>query len=360
MKIRHRKEKMLMDEYKNHTEEVANRYVIKCATCAVLVIFVMWLLTIFNVFVVDKKLTTVCFIGVLGVYLAGGVVYVFTDLSKKIMRYVILLWLVIIITILCSTLTFHALLASLLPIVCSSMYCSSKTSIYTLILTVLSIVVSVFVGVNVGICDENMLELSNVSLVIFFVLPRSLICAGFTKVCTNISKIIMANYSYAEKMETLAEVDGMTGLYNKSKYLSMINGKYTDVESVAVIFWDINDLKVINDTIGHDAGDELISITAASIRKIVESKDMAYRIGGDEFVMIIMDCNEEGVKEKIRHWEEELEAMRKEVSFPISVSTGYAIGKGKDITDIISEADKAMYENKRKWHKDKENEDEIC
>ena len=359
MKIRRKKEKVLIDEYKNHTEEVANRYVIKCATCALVVIFIVWILTMLNVFVIDKSLTTACFLGVVGTYLLGGLFFLLTDLSKKSIRYIILLWLVVIISIMNSTLTFHALLTSLLPIVCSTMYCTKKTSIYTYILTLISIVASVFIGVKYGICDENMLDMSNLSRVIFFVLPRGLICGGFTLVCNNISKIIMLNYSYGEKMETLAEVDGMTGLYNKSKYLSMINGKYTDVESVAVIFWDINDLKIINDTVGHDAGDELISVTATSIRNIVGPKDMAYRIGGDEFVMIIMDCNEEEVKEKLRKWNVELEAARKEFKFPISVSTGYAIGNGKNLTDIINEADKAMYENKRKWHKDKEAADEI-
>lgn len=374
MKIRHVKEKGLLNDYKKNSEEVANRYVIKCATSAIIITFIVWMLTMLNVFLVDRTMISVCFFGSLGVYILGGLICIFGDLSHKKMRYYILFWLVVIITIMTTTMTFHSLLACLLPIVCSAMYCSKKVTIYTYILMTISITISVFVGYYYGLCDTNMVLLSGKpmsaylganneflltkvnehpleTLTIFFVLPRCMIGAGFAVVCSSISKIIMMNHSYAVKMENLAEIDGMTGLYNKSKYLSMINGKYADIKNVAVIFWDINDLKKTNDTIGHEAGDRLISIVATSIRSITDSKDMAYRIGGDEFVMIIMDCDEDGVKEKLLRWNEALNMVGKEWDYPVSVSTGYAVGEGKDIAEIIHKADQLMYENKREWHR---------
>ena len=365
MKIRHVKEKGLLNDYKKNSEEVANRYVIKCATSAIIITFIVWMLTMLNVFLVDRTMISVCFFGSLGVYILGGLICIFGDLSHKMMRYYILFWLVVIITIMTTTMTFHSLLACLLPIVCSAMYCSKKVTIYTYILMTISITISVFVGYYYGLCDTNMVLLSGKpmsaylganneflltkvnehpleTLTIFFVLPRCMIGAGFAVVCSSISKIIIEN---------LAEIDGMTGLYNKSKYLSMINGKYADIKNVAVIFWDINDLKKTNDTIGHEAGDRLISIVATSIRSITDSKDMAYRIGGDEFVMIIMDCDEDGVKEKLLRWNEALNMVGKEWDYPVSVSTGYAVGEGKDIAEIIHKADQLMYENKREWHR---------
>lgn len=372
MKLRRTKENILINDYKKN-EEVANRYVIRCATSAMIITGIVWLLTMLNIFLVDRTMTSICFFGALVVYVLGGLVCFFGDLSHKKMKYHILLWLVIIITIMTATMTFHALLACLLPIVCSAMYCSKKVSVYTYILTVVSIIVSVFVGYYFGLCDTNMVLLSgkpmsdylsadneflltkvNVypleTLTLFFVIPRCMIGAGFAVVCNNISKIIIMNHSYAKKMENLAEIDGMTGLYNKSKYLDMINGRYADVENIAVIFWDINNLKIINDTIGHETGDQLISMVATSISNISQAKDMAYRIGGDEFVMIITDCGEKEVREKLVKWEESLKNAVKDWEYPVSVSSGYAVGDGKNIADIIHQADKLMYENKRVWH----------
>ncbi len=379
MKIRRTKENILINDYKNNSEEVANRYVIRCATSAIIIAFIVWLLTMLNIFLVDRTMTSICFFSSLAVYVLGGLVCFFGDLSHKRMKYYILLWLVVIITIMTATMTFHAILACLLPIVCSAMYCSKKVIIYTYALMVISIILSVFVGYYYGLCDTNMVLLSGKpmsdylgtnneflltevnnnpleTLTIFFVLPRCMIAAGFAMVCNSISKIIMMNHSYAEKMENLAEVDGMTGLYNKSKYLDMINGKYTNIEKVAVIFWDINDLKITNDTIGHEAGDQLISMVATSIRSIIGPKDMAYRIGGDEFVMIIMNCDEKEVREKLIKWEEALNKAANDWEHPISVSRGYAVGEGKNISDIIRRADKMMYENKREWHQKKDAE----
>ena len=67
--------------------------------------------------------------------------------------------------------------------------------------------------------------------------------------------------------------------------------------------------------------------------------------------MIIMDCDEDGVKEKLLRWNEALNMVGKEWDYPVSVSTGYAVGEGKDIAEIIHKADQLMYENKREWHR---------
>lgn len=137
MKLRRTKENILINDYKKN-EEVANRYVIRCATSAMIITGIVWLLTMLNIFLVDRTMTSICFFGALVVYVLGGLVCFFGDLSHKKMKYYILLWLVIIITIMTATMTFHALLACLLPIVCSAMYCSKKVSVYTYILSVSS------------------------------------------------------------------------------------------------------------------------------------------------------------------------------------------------------------------------------
>lgn len=156
-------------------------------------------------------------------------------------------------------------------------------------------------------------------------------------------------------MENMAEIDGMTGLYNKSKYLDVISGVYKKEEQIAVIFWDINYLKKVNDTVGHEAGDKLILTVAESIRNVTSDLDSGYRIGGDEFILIMRGGDEKTVQRKMQDWEKSLEAMQKNVEFPISVSKGYAFGKGEDLEKVIYEADQMMYENKRIVHSQMEN-----
>ena len=171
------------------------------------------------------------------------------------------------------------------------------------------------------------------------------------------TKIINLNVKYAQKMENLAEIDGMTGLYNKSKYLDMISNAYLNEEKLAVIFWDINYLKKINDTIGHEAGDKLILTVAESIRKVCSSSERAYRVGGDEFVMILCGADEKSVVKKIQDWKQILDDLKKCSEYEIFVSVGYACGDGKDLELIIREADQMMYENRKIFHQEHESEE---
>lgn len=121
-----------------------------------------------------------------------------------------------------------------------------------------------------------------------------------------------------------------------------------------MIYWDINYLKTLNDTVGHEAGDQLILTVAESIRNVCNEADSAYRIGGDEFVMIMRGADEKVVAKKIREWKQILKALKGNSEYEISVSVGYAYGEGKDLDAIIHEADQRMYESKRLIHEEKD------
>jgi len=372
-----RQEDGIKTNYFHNDEMVLNQYALKSVTSAIVTIAIVWLLTMINVFIIDKNVTTICFGLSLIVYLIGRFVCRKNKMSQWWMKYFILLWVVTIVTILTTFMTYHAVLVYLLPIVYTAMYSSKKMMVYTYILTALSIIVSVYTGYYVGICDANMVLLpanpidtyileenvfalkeinTNVfeTVGLFWVLPRCMICAAFTVVCSNVSKIISLNVSYAKHMENMAGTDGMTGLYNRSKYLDMVGGGYKQEEKLAVIFWDVNFLKKINDTIGHEAGDKLILSVAESIRSVSSETDCGYRIGGDEFIMVMRGGDEKSVLRKIQEWEKRLDTFQKSVSFPISVSVGYAYGKGEDLESIIHAADQMMYENKRIIHSKEE------
>ncbi len=369
--MKKQREDILRSNYLNNEELIANRYAIKSVTSAMAIITIIWILTMIKVFLVDETVTTVCFISCAVVYVLGILVCKMNDMSKRWIKYFILLWVVVIITIISTGLTFHATLACLLPIVYTSIYSSRKMMIYTYILTVFSIIFSVFVGYQFGICDANMLLLPGEptsvyidpagnftrtqindrvvwSLSLFFVLPRCMVCAAFSLVCSNVSKIININVTRAETMKNLAEKDGMTGLYNKSKYMDLVKNDYCNEDRVAVIFWDINYLKKVNDTVGHEAGDRLILAVADGIKSICNESDFGFRVGGDEFVMIMRNADEKDLVKKVQAWEH---YVRKYSQDDVSVALGYAHGRGQDVEKIIGEADKLMYENKRMIHR---------
>ena len=155
-------------------------------------------------------------------------------------------------------------------------------------------------------------------------------------------------------MEEMAELDEMTGVYNRNKYLSMTKDSYSHEDTVAVIFWDINGLKKTNDAYGHSAGDELITSIAESIKQVSNQFDNAYRIGGDEFVMIMRGGTEISAKRKVKEWEGELKKVQKNTKINLSAASGYAAGPGAELDRIIKCADERMYDNKHHFYEKNE------
>ena len=364
---------LIKPEFNINPEVTANQYTIRCVTITQSIVFMIWILNIVNIFLIDKGVTTTALILTLFTYAIGAFVCLNFDLSKWWMKYFIITWAVVLITCVTTSLTYHAVIGSVLPIIFTAMYSSKSLKCYTVICVILSTFITVFVGYFYGICDANMVlltgePLSNYitehntfalnslnddlifSLTLFHVFPRSILYTVITLVCSNISKIITSNTDYANSMRILAEKDQMTGVYTKSKYLSMIDEDYKKEDFIGVIFWDINYLKKINDTYGHEYGDKLILTVAQSIRQLDTDKDKTYRVGGDEFVMIMSGATEKTVLEKLNKWISATKNAEPIENIPISVSYGYSFGKGKDIYQIIHNADQMMYNNKRQHH----------
>lgn len=145
---------------------------------------------------------------------------------------------------------------------------------------------------------------------------------------------------YDSIIEEIGTVDKQTGLFNKTAYERDVQ-KYTDV-NVGVVFIDINGLKHINDTKGHAAGDKLILDTAKLLQHAFPDF-RAYHISGDEFIVISFDADLRQFLQRVMSWHRWL--WRRE-DFPLA-SVGYSLDTNvKNITDIVEEAEKAMYIDK--------------
>ena len=155
----------------------------------------------------------------------------------------------------------------------------------------------------------------------------------------------IGNHLLLDKLEKLSSIDMLTGLYNRNKLNNYMSDIYDSPDMLTgLIFMDINGLKRVNDKEGHIAGDNLIKRAANTLLGVFTENDI-FRVGGDEFVVVLRGVEEKKILEYIDAIHKR--AKKNEVSFAI----GYAMSnKSHDVEKILNEADERMYEDKRKFY----------
>ena len=155
----------------------------------------------------------------------------------------------------------------------------------------------------------------------------------------------MTGYSKALKAEK--ERDGLTGLYNKGKFMAM-KPLFARQDRIAVFNMDVNNLKRMNDTYGHEAGDRLIKKAADSLRRIEARNVLAFRVGGDEFLAVALHVSRDEAEKLRSDWEAGLaELNQKDDGINCVVACGFAYGENSfDMDELLALADKRMYMDK--------------
>ena len=160
-----------------------------------------------------------------------------------------------------------------------------------------------------------------------------------------------------EKLQhLLAYRDSLTGLRNTNSYWAWITDFDKEIETKEIVFGvivlDINYLKETNDRYGHDVGNKLI-VSAAHIISSIFKRSPVFRIGGDEFAVILQNRDLDEMEELFMKFDEEcrnkLIETEKE-NIPLSIAKGFArydSKKDSNFIDVFNRADDAMYENKR-------------
>ena len=148
-----------------------------------------------------------------------------------------------------------------------------------------------------------------------------------------------------EYLKYLSYRDKLTELYNRNRYIELIDGmKGQKLYHTGVAYIDLNGLKRVNDQEGHEAGDRLIRNAASVINDIFYDK--GYRIGGDEFVVILCEIDEKEFIDRIKLLREKMDRAK------ISVSVG-SIWKVEvdDLEKVLKSADNCMYEEKEEYYR---------
>ena len=156
-------------------------------------------------------------------------------------------------------------------------------------------------------------------------------------------------YLYYKK---LANTDLLTGASSRNAYEHMLKRLASAEENLRAygsVLFDVNNLKIINDSCGHEKGDEAIKLCHESILEIFGDQGKCYRIGGDEFVLLVFD--EMDIGRSVAAFDELVARKRKGRDFPFSVALGYAVfdaAQDRDIQDTIKRSDAMMYLDKKR------------
>jgi diguanylate cyclase (GGDEF)-like protein len=173
-------------------------------------------------------------------------------------------------------------------------------------------------------------------------------------ICRESAKSMTSSLNF-QKVKELAIRDGLTGLYNHRHFQEMLS--YTIVHSdrysaqASLLMIDVDDLKVINDTYGHQAGDTVLSSIGNILSETLRKVDIPARYGGDEFAVILPNTNKTGsiaVAEKIRSRLKRVslrsDSRELQVTFSIGIATYPQCAASKEL--LIEKTDRALYESK--------------
>lgn len=151
-----------------------------------------------------------------------------------------------------------------------------------------------------------------------------------------------------EGLEYLRQRDSLTGAYNRTYFeTDMIRLPVSKQESIGIFVCDVDGLKLINDTLGHHQGDELLKVVAGLLIAGVKAPDYVARIGGDEFAIVLFDSTEKRMEELEPNYRSRVAVYNREnPQLPLSLSLGWAMGDGEKVENIIKMADNNMYRQK--------------
>lgn len=194
---------------------------------------------------------------------------------------------------------------------------------------------------------------SIVDLVLQTALGFGMVIVLLEKVLTDYKTANMELREAQEKLEQLVKTDPLTAAFNRHAFYGFVNRHNESGDSVAgcVGFFDVDDLKGINDCFGHAAGDMAIRTVVRAIREFIRAEDLIYRWGGDEFFVVMISMDAESAELRMSRLENLLrDVVIEGVAEPMTIGVSWGFRDFSDagqLEDAIKKADADMYARKQ-------------
>ena len=163
---------------------------------------------------------------------------------------------------------------------------------------------------------------------------------------------ISSMQNFLSTLEDKAFKDSLCGCYNrhfleiKQSEFSITSQQLSQLLPISFIMCDIDGLKLVNDTYGHDKGNEYITLCHQIIKSSVHEDDFIIRLGGDEFLVILTNTEQQVAQERVATIEAKMKEQKKEYNTSISLGCATAESLPIDLLQIVSDADAEMYRKK--------------
>jgi diguanylate cyclase (GGDEF)-like protein len=165
---------------------------------------------------------------------------------------------------------------------------------------------------------------------------------------------VVLEYEEYKKLQSYAATDGLTGLYNRRLFDETCERELTRSkrynQQLAVVIFDLRFLKVVNDQYGHLKGDDVLRLAANNLRKTLRASDFAFRIGGDEFALLLPQTDPEQAATLCRRVRSNFEAEVAPLQMKVGVTLDFGLAvhpRDAETKDgLIDAADKQLYSSR--------------
>lgn len=157
---------------------------------------------------------------------------------------------------------------------------------------------------------------------------------------------------YWHRSNKKINTDALTGCNSRMAMQNLIDQLNTMKQyDVAVVYLDLNKFKLINDNYGHERGDKALQLFADILQEVFGKEGYVGRLGGDEFMVILLDIEEKDIIELCEEVNAQLKERGKELELPYTISTSYGVvirekGSSENMNEIVRRADEKMYRYK--------------
>lgn len=159
--------------------------------------------------------------------------------------------------------------------------------------------------------------------------------------CTTIGIALFVYYVFL--ILQLTKKDPLTGLLNRQAYYSLTSN---NKDITALLSIDMNGLKIINDNEGHAAGDEALKVIGECLTNATRTRELTFRVGGDEFIIVCLKTPLEEVKSLVERIKDNVSKTK----YSVSIGYSYFNGEDKHIDELLRESDEMMYQNKAEYY----------